>query len=129
MTNALHILKAAGSDIKDRSSTRDHAGKKSMDKTIALFNLRTDQTLTVREGWIFMQCVKQSRASQGKYNLDDYVDEVAYGALAAEAAEDEANPSRNVPEMQERKDGGRCLPSLWQQIQKEQGNILDLLRL
>jgi hypothetical protein len=38
------------------------------------------------EGWQFMSLLKKARGAGGAYREDDHVDDVAYCALAAEAA-------------------------------------------
>lgn len=57
-----------------------------MAKTVALFNLLRGKKISEEDGWWFMACLKAARATQGKFQLDDYVDGAAYIALAGECA-------------------------------------------
>ena len=97
MDKAQDILQAGIDAIDERASFRDADGKKSIDKSVAIFNLLTDRNLSVRDGWEFMKIVKMVRSQQGAFCLDDYVDEAAYCALAGSAAYDEVRPSRKGP--------------------------------
>ncbi len=97
MDKAQEILDAAKAGITDRARFRDANGKKSMDVSVAIFNLLTDRDLSVRDGWEFMKIVKQVRSQQGEFHLDDYVDEAAYCALAGEAHNGQVRPTRNGP--------------------------------
>lgn len=57
-----------------------------MAKTVAAFNALTGASLTETQGWTFMAVLKLARASQGRLQMDDYVDGAAYIALAGESA-------------------------------------------
>ncbi|MTI12370.1 DUF6378 domain-containing protein [Sansalvadorimonas verongulae] len=85
---AVEILTKGAEHIKQRSETRDKAGsgEKTMERTIRAFYAMYGVNLTVEQGWQFMTLLKMSRASAGKFNLDDYEDGAAYFALAGEAA-------------------------------------------
>ena len=88
------ILHASKEAIQDRSSTRDHDGQKSMRRTVDFFNILADTSLTEREGWLFMACVKLCRSQQGSFHVDDYTDAASYVALAGECAASEVRPTR-----------------------------------
>lgn len=87
---APEILREAAQHIEDRADQRDcPGGERSMARTVALFNALTGHTLSVVDGWQFAVCLKLARSRAGRYVGDDYVDCVAYAALAAEAAAEE----------------------------------------
>ena len=80
-------LDSASAEMKDREATYDSpGGERSIPKTVAAFNTIYDKDLTEEEGWQFMTLLKKVRSTQGAYKEDNYVDDVAYAALAAEAA-------------------------------------------
>ena len=85
--SASYILKDAEKQIRDRADTRDINEERSSAKTVEIFNAITGNTLTEKEGWIFLISLKLARAEQGKYNPDDYLDLVGYAALLAEHAD------------------------------------------
>lgn len=60
--------------------------ERSMAKTVAMFNLLYETSLTEEMGWRFMSLLKNVRATQGEFDLDSYIDDTAYSALAGEAA-------------------------------------------
>jgi len=83
-------LQAAADEMADRAASRDtQDGERSMARAVSAFNALYDQALTVTEGWQFMSLLKKARGAQGAYREDDYVDDIAYAALAAEEAADE----------------------------------------
>lgn len=83
-------LQAAADEMADRAAGRDtQDGERSMARAVSAFNALYDQALTVTEGWQFMSLLKKARGAQGAYREDDYVDDIAYAALAAEEASDE----------------------------------------
>lgn len=85
--SAQEILRTAAAAIEQRSPERDdEAGGKTMRKAVAIFAAAEGVKLTESQGWQFMTCVKMARASQGNFQLDDFVDLAAYAALAGEAA-------------------------------------------
>lgn len=87
---APQILTAAADDIAQRAALRDQpSGERSMARTVAAFNAMFGHTLTVAQGWQFMELLKMSRGAAGSYHADDHVDRVAYAGLAAEAAAEE----------------------------------------
>lgn len=79
---AVNILRGAAAAIDNRASQRE----RSMAKAVAAFNALYGHNLSEVEGWQFMSLLKKSRASQGCFVLDDYLDDAAYCALAGEAA-------------------------------------------
>lgn len=85
------MLRRAADIIDQRGKERDSTGKeRSMAATVAAFNALEGTNLTERQGWAFMQALKQARAAStarnGRYNPDDYLDGAAYAALGAESA-------------------------------------------
>lgn len=88
-------LLATGADhLRQRAATRDLPQERSMKRAVTAFNVLFGPQLrqgSVTEvmGWQFMAVLKMARASAGAHNLDDYVDQAAYSALAGECAEKE----------------------------------------
>lgn len=73
--------------MEDRAASRDTpTGERSMARAVAAFNSLYGYAMTETEGWQFMSLLKKARGAQGAYREDDYVDDVAYAALAAESA-------------------------------------------
>lgn len=70
-------------------------GERSMQKIVAVFRVYTGHDLSVKEGWLFMDCLKTVRALQkNAFHLDSYEDKVTYSCLMAEAAsQEQENPS------------------------------------
>lgn len=90
------ILKAGLYHMENRASTYDAAGgERSMEKTVALFNIWSGLQLTEEQGWMFMVFLKATRSSQGGYKCDNYEDGSAYFGLAAEAGYKERNRGRH----------------------------------
>lgn len=80
-------LAHAAHEMRDRAASRDQAdGERSMAKAVAAFNALYGRDLSEVEGWQFMSLLKKARGAGGAYREDDHVDDVAYCALAAEAA-------------------------------------------
>ena len=85
-------LSQAAQCIADRAAQRDlPEGERSMARAVATFNTLTGHELSERDGWVFMNILKLSRAQNSvdtgaQTNLDDYIDGAAYMALAGEAA-------------------------------------------
>lgn len=80
MEEAARLLTERG---KEYDSSR---GERSMEKTVALFNLRTRKDLTEAEGWIFLGYLKDVRQdSAGGAHKDSAVDRINYALLEAEA--------------------------------------------
>lgn len=87
MSSAEKYLAEAQAQMRDRAASRDTpSGERSMARAVAAFNSLYDHDLTETEGWQFMCLLKKARGAQGAYREDDYVDDVAYAALAAESA-------------------------------------------
>jgi hypothetical protein len=81
------ILQRGADHIRDRAATRDQSsGERTMSQVVKAFNAIFGTKLTEEQGWQFMVLLKIVRAANGKVNIDDYEDEAAYAALAAEAA-------------------------------------------
>lgn len=80
------ILGRAADCIGDRAAERDSDSERSMAKTVAAFNALTGASLTETQGWTFMAVLKLARASQGRFQMDDYIDGAAYIGLAGESA-------------------------------------------
>ena len=92
LATVVDVLVDASAQIEDRAKSRDIGGKleRSMARTVAIFNATEGTNLTEHQGWVFMECLKMARRKAGALNgvvtRDDYVDKVAYTALAFEAA-------------------------------------------
>ena len=86
VTVPVAMLNKAAAAIGDRASERDQESERSMATCVAAFNAMYGKDLTETEGWMFMTVLKMSRAKQGSYQEDDYVDMAAYCALAGESA-------------------------------------------
>jgi hypothetical protein len=81
------ILQRGADHIRDRAATRDKTnGERTMSQVVKAFNAIFCTKLTEEQGWQFMVLLKIVRGANGKVNIDDYEDEAAYAALAAEAA-------------------------------------------
>jgi hypothetical protein len=88
MQKAVEILRRAADTIEARGVERDQAdGERTMESTVAAFNLLTGHQLTETQGWLFMALLKMRRALYGRFQPDDFLDGAAYFALAGEAAE------------------------------------------
>jgi hypothetical protein len=86
-SHAEHILVAAAGHMRQRAETYDApGGERSMEKTVALFNVLHGTDLTVVDGWRFMALLKLVRSTQGAYRADNFEDLAAYAALAGEDA-------------------------------------------
>lgn len=90
---ANQILADAEHEMADRAASRDAGeGERSMARAVDAFNaiygdaIQQRGYMTELEGWEFMSLLKKVRGAQGEYRADDYTDDVAYAALAAEAA-------------------------------------------
>ena len=84
------LLDEVSSILEERGkvydTTEESGRERSMEKTVALFNLRTGLKLTETQGWIFMGYLKDVRqdAAGGKHR-DSAIDKVSYALLEAEA--------------------------------------------
>lgn len=87
MIPAPDFLKKGLGHMEDRAATYDkEGGERSMDKTVAAFNIITGHSLTEEEGWLMMEILKQVRSMQGNFKADNYEDLAAYAALRGECA-------------------------------------------
>jgi len=85
--SAQDILNGASEMMNNRANEYDsEGGERSMEKTVAIFNLRTGFNLKESDGWIFMEILKDVRQdSCPGFHLDSALDGVAYSALKNEA--------------------------------------------
>jgi hypothetical protein len=91
LASASDILRGAAAIIDDRATKRDQlSGERSMARCVAAFNAIYGAEMTEVQGWQFMSLLKMVRGSYGVYMRDDHDDQVAYAALAAEAAANKA---------------------------------------
>lgn len=79
-------LLQAMEEMADRAASRDTGAERSMAAAVEAFNAIYGHGLSETEGWQFMSLLKKSRGAGGSYREDDYTDDVAYAALAAESA-------------------------------------------
>ena len=85
--NATDYMEQAAEQMEDRAASRDQEdGERSMARAVVAFNAIYGHALSETEGWQFMSLLKKSRGAGGCYREDDYVDDIAYAALAAESA-------------------------------------------
>jgi hypothetical protein len=103
--SAADFLRRSAELIEERAAQRDRpGGEKSMAACVAAFNAiyaehiaandgRLDETM----GWHFMELLKMVRSAYGVYVPDDFLDKVAYSALAAESACAADNQKRTQP--------------------------------
>lgn len=84
--SAVKLLQNAATHIGDRAASRDTDNERSMARCVTAFNAIYNKDLTETEGWQFMTILKKVRGAQGAFRLDDYEDDIAYAALAAESA-------------------------------------------
>ena len=85
--SAEDYLNMAAAEMADRAASRDaEDGERSMARAVKAFNELYGTELTETQGWQFMSILKKARGAQGEYRDDDYVDDIAYCALAAESA-------------------------------------------
>lgn len=97
MKTSTEFLLAAAENQAQRAALRDAPdGERSMAKAVEMFNILYDTNLTEAQGWDFMSLLKKVRGSQGEYHEDDYLDDVSYSSLKAEAASRENEPWDNV---------------------------------
>lgn len=85
---ASNMLRSAADLIEQRGAQRDRpGGEKTMAATINAFNAIYGTSLTEVQGWHLMELLKMVRSAYGVYVEDDYLDKIAYAALAGEAAQ------------------------------------------
>lgn len=87
------LLAKAASIMAERAKEYDQpGGERSVSKIVGAFNAITSRDMTEAEGWLFLQLLKQVRLfSAPGYHQDSAEDNIAYGALLAEAKAKEAN--------------------------------------
>ena len=85
---ASDILNSSSKHLKDRATTYDKDGERSIPATVSAFNAITGHELTAEQGWLFMLLVKAVRSQQGDFKLDNYEDGAAYFALMGEQSSD-----------------------------------------
>jgi len=73
--------------LTERGKTYDKpSGERSMEKTVAVFNLHHGLNLTEAQGWHFMQILKDVRLfTKDGYHHDSALDGTNYSALKGEA--------------------------------------------
>ncbi len=82
---ALDFLNEASAILQERGEQRNlPGGERSMARTVALFNVLLQRDLTEFEGWMFMKCLKMTRAVVGEFQPDDLLDDMNFTALALE---------------------------------------------
>ena len=86
-TTAPEFLAQAGAIMAQRAKDYDQpGGERSMDKTIAAFNIITGRDLSEADGWLIMEILKNVRQwSAPGFHRDSAEDGVSYSALKAEA--------------------------------------------
>jgi hypothetical protein len=86
-SRAADLLDASKATLSERAVDRDETDERAMAQTVTIFNTLYGHKLTEVEGWMFMTILKMVRGTKGPFNLDDYLDQVNYTALACEAAQ------------------------------------------
>ena len=87
------FLAAAAAVQAERGKTYDSMeGERSMLRCVVAFNAITGHSLSVAEGWLLMQVLKDVRQWQAaSYHEDSALDSVSYAALKAEALAEEGS--------------------------------------
>jgi hypothetical protein len=95
------LLRQAADVIDERGRQRDTAGgERSMKRAVEMFNVMSGGcVLTELDGWLFMCVLKMSRATAGRFHLDDFTDLAGYAALAAECGIRENAPAERAPDI------------------------------
>ena len=81
------FLRQAADTLDERGKQYDASGsERSMEKTVAIFNMLTGNSLTTAEGWQFMKVLKDVRlwSNTIEVHVDSIVDNLGYTALLAE---------------------------------------------
>lgn len=88
-----HEIASSASNLVSGERQNQHGDKKeNMSKIAVLFNawlaIRTDPAapLDAHDVAQMMSLMKKARTQSGSFNLDDYVDDVGYTAIAGEVA-------------------------------------------
>ena len=79
-------LRQAADTLDERGKQYDASGyERSMAKTVSIFNILTNNSLTVAEGWQFMKVLKDVRlwSQTNSVQADSIVDNLGYTALLA----------------------------------------------
>lgn len=85
LSSAETTLKIALDILNKRGAEYDQPnGERSMEKAVKMFNALTGHSLTVKQGWKFMCCLKLVRSEYSPQKQDNYIDGAAYFALASE---------------------------------------------
>lgn len=93
--NAINFMPNSAEEFLDRAKDvmarrarlRDaEDGERSMKACVEAFNAMYDTDLSITQGYVFMLMLKLSRAKNGNFNFDDWVDCTAYASLAGEEA-------------------------------------------
>lgn len=84
---AEQFLQSGAAILSERGKEYDtNDGERSMERTVAAFNVITGHDLTEAEGWLFMQLLKDVRQwTASGFHEDSAVDCINYAALKAEA--------------------------------------------
>lgn len=80
-------LRQAADTLDERGKQYDATGsERSMEKTVAIFNMLTGNSLSTAEGWQFMKVLKDVRlwSNTTEVHADSIVDNLGYTALLAE---------------------------------------------
>jgi hypothetical protein len=86
--SAHQILITAANTLLGRAADRDIEQERSMQRIVKCFNAASGHSISERDGWLFMVCLKLCRATTTAVGKeDDYVDGAAYFALAGESVE------------------------------------------
>lgn len=94
-TTAPAMLQKAADLLVERGKQYDQpaTGERSAARIVTAFNAITRRDLTEAEGWLFLQLLKQVRLFNAPgYHADSAEDNIAYGALLAEAKQGEVRP-------------------------------------
>ena len=90
--SAVAMLYRAADLIEQRGAERDKpGGERTMADCVQAFwvifgkGILARGHMTETEGWEFMSILKKVRSAGGGYKEDDYADDIAYAALAAES--------------------------------------------
>lgn len=86
------ILEQAASTIEQRGQDYNSpGGERSMKATVEAFNTIRGHSLSVVDGWAFMEVLKMVRAKHSPHKVDNFLDGAAYAALAGEESLNQTN--------------------------------------